>query len=57
MMEAAISFVQGECREDFDRFCKGFAPGEGRLLNCLGKNDGDVSQRCKAALKEVGLKQ
>ena len=33
------------------------AVGEGRLLNCLEKNDKTVSKRCKQALKDVGLKK
>ena len=34
----------------------GKASGQGRLLNCLEKNDSQVSWRCKQALKDVGLK-
>jgi hypothetical protein len=30
--------------------------GEGRLLDCLKKNDAKVSARCKEARKQVGLK-
>jgi phytoene/squalene synthetase len=56
-MKAAISFVQTECREDLDRYCKTVTPGEGRLLKCLDENAAGVSERCKAALKEVGLKE
>ena len=30
--------------------------GEGRLLDCLEKNEKSVSSRCKQALKDTGLK-
>ena len=53
---AALSYVANECEDDLDKHCSGVPVGEGRLLNCLEKNDKDVSKRCKQALKEVGLK-
>jgi hypothetical protein len=30
--------------------------GQGRLLECLQKKDAEVSNRCKQARKDVGLK-
>ena len=53
---AALSYVANECDADLDKFCESVAPGEGRLLQCLEKNEKQVSERCKAALKDVGLK-
>jgi hypothetical protein len=53
---AAMGYVANECDADLDRFCGSVEVGEGRLLQCLEKNDKQVSGRCKAALKEVGLK-
>ncbi|MGA6926235.1 MAG: cysteine rich repeat-containing protein [Desulfosarcina sp.] len=53
---AALSYVVNECADDLDQFCTGVAAGEGRLLQCLEKNDPKVSERCKQALKDVGLK-
>jgi hypothetical protein len=53
---AALSYVVNECAGDLDQFCMGVAAGEGRLLQCLEKNDPKVSSRCKDALKQVGLK-
>jgi hypothetical protein len=29
--------------------------GQGRLLQCLEKNAAQVSQRCKQAVKDVGM--
>ena len=57
LMGAAISFVKSECGEDLKQFCKNVTPGDGRLMNCLEKNDAKISQKCRLALKDVGLKE
>lgn len=54
---AALTYVVNECADDLDQHCRGVEAGEGRLLECLEKNDKKVSSRCKDALKEVGLKE
>jgi hypothetical protein len=48
--------VVKECEADLAANCSGVKAGEGRLLQCLEKNEAKVSQRCKGALKDVGLK-
>jgi hypothetical protein len=53
---AALSYVVNECAADLDQFCTGVAAGNGRLKDCLEKNDPKVSSRCKEAMKQVGLK-
>ena len=53
---AALSYAVNECEADLVANCSGVKSGEGRLLECLEKNDAKVSQRCKDALVEVGLK-
>jgi cysteine rich repeat protein len=53
---AALSYVVNECADDLDQFCRNVAAGEGRLLECIEKNDPKVSSRCKEAIKQVGLK-
>lgn len=53
---AVLSYVVNECGDDLDKHCSSVPAGEGRLLNCLEKNDKQVSGRCKQALKDVGLK-
>lgn len=53
---AALSYVVNECAVDLDRLCQDVRAGEGRLLECLEENDPQVSERCKQALKDVGLK-
>ncbi len=52
----ALSYVAGECKDDLNKFCTDVPAGKGRLLNCLDKNDDKVSDRCKQARKDVGLK-
>ncbi len=53
---AALSYVVNECSSDLRQYCSGVAAGEGRLQQCLQKNDAKVSARCKQARKDVGLK-
>jgi len=53
----ALTYVANECRDDLKAHCANIEAGEGRLLNCLEKNDAKVSGRCKQALKDVGMKK
>ena len=53
---AALSYTMNECSSDLKEYCASVAAGEGRLLQCLQKNDEKVSKRCKQARKDVGLK-
>ena len=54
---AALSYVANECADDLDQHCSDVPMGQGRLLNCLEKNNEKVSQRCNQALKDVGAKK
>ncbi|MDA8139389.1 MAG: cysteine rich repeat-containing protein [Desulfobacteraceae bacterium] len=54
---AALSYLVHECREDLEKLCGSVAAGEGRLAQCLEKNDAKVSARCKQAQKDVELKK
>ena len=56
-MGAAIHYVSDECADDLQQYCKDVPPGKGRIMNCLDQNDAKLSQRCQAALKDVGLRQ
>jgi hypothetical protein len=51
-----LAYVAGECRDDLQANCTGVKPGEGRLLDCLDKNQAKVSARCKEAVKAAGYK-
>jgi len=53
---AALSYVVNECSSDLKQYCANVPAGQGRLLECLQKNDPKVSKRCKQAVKDVGLK-
>jgi hypothetical protein len=53
---AALAYLVNECGDDLDNLCAGVPAGEGRLLDCLNKNEKKVSKRCKQALKDTGLK-
>ncbi len=50
----AMSYVANECGDDLDKFCANIEPGQGRLADCLKKNEAKVSGRCKQAFKDVG---
>jgi hypothetical protein len=52
-----LSYVVSECRDDLKGYCADVKPGEGRLLDCLNKNEEQVSNRCNYALKDVGYKK
>ena len=54
---AALKYAANECKADLQKFCADVKPGEGRGLACLNKHDKDVSQTCKDALKQTGLKK
>lgn len=40
----------GNCGPDVEKFCKGIAPGRGRLLRCLEGHAPQLSAPCKAAI-------
>jgi len=52
----ALTYTVNECRNDLKTYCSDVKPGEGRLRDCLVKNEAMVSSRCTSALKDVGLK-
>jgi hypothetical protein len=54
---AALKFAANECKADLQKFCADVKLGEGRGLACLNKHDKDVSQSCKDALKQTGLRK
>ena len=51
---AALAYLANECRDDLKAYCSDVKPGEGRLIQCIDKNMGKVSSRCKQAIKDVG---
>jgi len=53
----ALAFAAYECEDDLEAYCADVPVGEGRLLDCIAKNEKKVSQRCLNALDETGLKK
>jgi hypothetical protein len=53
----AVAYAANECREELTKYCSEIKPGQGRLLQCIEKNDAKVSKRCKQALKDTGMKK
>ena len=53
---ATLAYVANECGDDLRKHCAGVEVGQGRLLECLQKKNAEVSDRCKQARKDVGLK-
>lgn len=53
---ATLTYLVNECGDDLEKYCVDVPAGEGRLLDCLNKNEKKVSSRCKQALKDTGLK-
>jgi hypothetical protein len=53
---AALTYVANECSADIMKNCATVQAGEGRILSCLEEHQKDVSDRCKQAVKDVGLK-
>mgnify|MGYP001614479854 CR=1 FL=1 len=38
------------CKADFDAFCKGIEPREGRLIKCMKENEAKVSEKCRSVM-------
>jgi len=53
----ALKYAATQCKDDLKAFCSQVQPGEGRMLQCLDKNNAKVSSSCKQALKDTGLKK
>lgn len=52
----ALAYAAYECEDDLEKYCANVPMGEGRLLDCIAKNEKKISKRCQDALKETGLK-
>ena len=53
---SVLTYMANKCGDDLEKLCADVPAGEGRLLNCLNRNESKVSRRCKQALKDTGLK-
>ena len=64
IVEAAMTLEAGmmaidhsikACEADADKFCLEVQPGEGRIVQCLVKNESSLASQCVTALKETGM--
>ena len=53
---AALTYIANECKDDLKTFCSGVKAGEGRILECMKKNQTVLSPRCTEAFKDVAKK-
>mgnify|MGYP001824648464 FL=1 len=51
----AIDYSIEACEADADKYCGKVEAGEGRIVQCLRKNESKISERCTSALKDTGL--
>ena len=51
----ALTYVANECKTDLEKHCAAIQPGEGRLAQCLKKNEQKISERCQTAMKDIKL--
>jgi len=42
--------VRDDCKADAEKFCKGIAPGGGRILSCLKARQAELAPACAADL-------
>ena len=49
--------VREECRADAEKFCKGIAPGGGRILSCLKSREAELQPACAAEFKHAGKRR
>jgi hypothetical protein len=49
-----LAYTVTECRDDLKAYCADVKAGEGRLLDCLNRNEDKISIRCSYALKDAG---
>ncbi len=45
--------VREECKADAEKFCKGIAPGGGRILSCLKSRQAELQPACAAEFKRA----
>ena len=54
---ADMKYAASQCMADLKQYCGNVKAGQGRGLACLKKNDKNVSQQCKDALRQTGLRK
>src|SRR6267378_1215700 len=46
--------MREECKADAEKFCKGIAPGGGRILSCLKSRQPELQRACAEEFKRAG---
>jgi hypothetical protein len=49
----AESDVVAACKPDVERLCKGIQPGGGKIIECLKKQEKQISVGCAQAVKKA----
>lgn len=50
--DAGHAPMKGACKQDVAKLCEGIKPGGGRIADCLKAHKDQVSDTCKAAIKQ-----
>jgi hypothetical protein len=51
----AVTYLAAECRDDIVKHCAKIPVGEGRVAQCLKKNEAQLAGRCKDAIKDTKM--
>lgn len=51
----AIKYVASECKADLEKHCAEIPVGDGRIAQCLKKNDATLAADCKQSLKDTRM--
>ena len=49
-----VERVRENCKSDVEKFCKGIAPGGGRIRSCLRARQAELDPACAADFKRAG---
>jgi hypothetical protein len=50
MAQQLTAAQRDACSGDYGKFCKGTAPGGGRIIACLGKHNDQLTPACQKVL-------
>jgi hypothetical protein len=51
----AIKYAASQCKADLEKHCSDIPVGDGRIAQCLKKNDATLAADCKQALKDTQM--
>ena len=53
----ALKFAAAECKDDLLKYCGDVEVGNGRVKACIDKHEKSLSEKCKDALKQTGIRE